>query len=288
MIEGKIAVTGGTGFIGSRLVARLEREGYKTSVLSLSGEERGVKSRIIKGDLVKNKGLKELLKGADLVINLVGGFLPPFEKQLETNVLALENLCQAVTRMGKMKIIHVSSAAVYGKKSNASEEDALLPDTTYGLAKKMGEEVLQYYQQSFGIPVIIFRPPNIYGFGTDHGVVYNFLESVKKGKVTVFGDGKQRRDFLYVDDLVEAIIKAIDFKADFEVFNVGTGKTYALLDVVSLLEKVLNKKIKIEFKEAESHVSRVVGVKVKKAKKKLNWQAKTSLAYGLTQTYEKR
>lgn len=280
----KIAVTGATGFIGSHLVNKLKKDGFKLNVLVREKSEKGKKG-VFYGDLVKNQGLENFLKGARVAVNLVGGYHPPFNNQLETNALALNNLCEAAIKAGVKKIIHISSSAVYGsrpQKGLFTERNKANPDTLYGLSKYFSEEIGSYYHKNYGLNFIILRPSNVYGPGNEDGVIYRFAKSIKeKGYVEIFGDGKNLRDYLFVDDMVNAIVKAIKFDCKFEVFNVGLGKAYSLLAVVNLFERVFERRVKIQYKKELVKTSYLIASNVNKAKKLLKWQPKHSVEEGL-------
>lgn len=254
----KIAIVGASGFIGKHLSRALKIE---HELLLLDSDNF---------DLTKLDANNKTLRGKDVVINLVGQFQPPFDRQLSLNVLAPQKLAENCAFQKVGKLIHISASAVSSY------------DTTYALSKKLGEEVLAFYQKKYGLPIIIFRPPNVYGPGSNHGVVYNFYKSIKdKGKVTIFGDGKQTRDFLYVSDLVEVIKKAFAYKKNFEIFEVGGGREYSLLDLVSSFENALGKKIPIDFKDADPLVSTKVTARSNLAQKHLGWSAKVDLNEGI-------
>lgn len=276
----KIAVTGATGFIGTHLIQRLRKEGYKVNALA-----RKRKKGFFEGDLVKNRRLEKFLNSVDVVVNLVGGYYPPFESQLELNVLALNNLCQAAAKSGVEKIVHISSSAVYGssqKRGLFTEKGAVNPDTLYGLSKYLSEKVASYYHKNHGLNFIILRPSNVYGPGNEDGVIYRFAKSIKeKGFVEIYGDGRNLRDYLYVEDMVEVISRVIRLNAKFEIFNVGLGKVYSLLDLVRLFEKILRKKIEIRYQKETAKTSYLVASNVNKLKRVLNWKPRYSLEEGL-------
>lgn len=290
----KISITGATGFVGKHLVNKLSKVDSEKYQIRLLVREKTVdllkNYTSHKGDLLQIDTLADFVQDSEILINLVGSFYPPFEDQIKTNVIALNNLCEVGAKMGVRKIIHISAAAAYGSPPEEkffTEKDYLLPDTQYGLAKKMGESVLEYFNRMNKTAIVIFRPPNVYGPGSDHGAVFNLAKSIKEtGKATVFGDGKQRRDFMNVSDLVSAIIKAIDYKTDFEVFNVGSGQTHSLLDLIELMGKITGKEIPIEFKPAQAFTAKIVASDISKAKKLLKWKPKINLEEGLMEIFE--
>lgn len=284
----KIAVTGATGFIGSHLVKELLKRNYKVIILVHENKKAPKGVKVVVGDLLTKKGLDTFLSGVDVVINLVGGYYPPFEKQFKLNVLSFANLCEAASKKKVSKIVHVSSVAAYGSQSPLpKEKQPLLPDTAYGLAKKMGEEVALYFNKTKGMSFTIIRPPNVYGPGNDDGVIFNFLNSViEKGKVIIYGDGKKERDFLYVSDLVSAIIKSLKLKSSYEVFNVGSGERYNILGLLKILEELIGKNIKVKFRKEKSFSPKIIAADISRAKKVLEWEPEVSLKEGLKLTLE--
>lgn len=250
-----IGIFGGSGFIGKSLTPVFKK--------------KKIKFKIIKHGEVD-------LDGIDTIVNLVGRFEPPFEEQLKTNVLFLNNLCENAVAAGVKKIIHISASAIYNSEGETN------PDNTYGLTKLLGDDVLKYYSNKNNISVIILRPPNVYGPGSDHGVVYQFYKSIKEtGGVTIYGDGKQERDFLYISDLLDVIIKSLNHKTEFEIFNVGSGKVYTLLDLVKCFEGSLDRTIKINFKDAQVQSNKIVFSDISRTKKILRWSPKTDLIQGI-------
>jgi len=247
-----IAVTGASGFIASHVLRDLEKKGVNIKKVT------------------RKSNLNKALENVDIVINTVGTSAgQTFQEHIEANVAYLSNLCIAANKSKVKKIIHISASALY-------------TNTEYGLSKKLGEEVCKFYSKHNKTKFIILRPPSVYGPGAEKGVVNIFVKLAKKqSQITIFGDGKQKRDFMYIDDLVSAIKKSINYKSDYETFNVGSGKVYSLLDLVSTLEKVSRKKIKIKFEKEKTNYAKQVSSNISAAKKDLKWQAKTSLEEGL-------
>lgn len=281
-----IAVTGGTGFVGRHLINRLQETETKVRILTRhNSDDIGVDESVV-GNLETGENLDKFLEGTDTVINLVGRFQPPFRDQVTGNVLILENLCSSAVKAGVKKLIHISALAVYGLPQDEHlfmEKDIPKPDTSYALSKRLGEEVIEFYQRNFGFPSIILRPPNVYGPGSDHGVVYSFIKSAKEtGGVTIHGDGTQQRDFLYVGDLVDAIVKCLGYGSS-DIFNISTSDPKDLNELVKVLSKVMETDLKIIY-EGEAQGAKVVSAYNSKAKDILNWKPRTSIEEGLALT----
>lgn len=267
-----VGITGATGFVGKHLVKKLNEEGYTTRALVRDlGKETEAKEKI-QGDLETGDGLEEFATGLDVIVNLVGRFQPPFKDQLLGNAATLENLCGAAVKGDVKRIIYISAAAI----------DHL--DTTYALSKKMAEEVAKYYRSNFGLSFVILRPPNVYGPGSDHGVVYNLIKSAKEtGGVNIHGDGTQKRDFLYVGDLVDAIIKSMTYEPAWDVFNITTSDPKDLNELAAALGKTIGSEVKVTY-QGEAQGAKVVSADNSKAKKELGWEPQTSLEEGLAKT----
>ena len=284
-----VAVTGGTGFIGGHLISRLQEGNIDVRTLIRHNEVPVTYGQNITGDLETGEGLEELLDGVDMVINLVGKMQPPFKDLVSLNAIVLDNLCQIAIKKGVKKLIHISTAGVYGIPRNNRpfiEKDIPMPDTLYGLSKLLGEQIISFYQRSFKLPIIILRPSNIYGPGSDHGVVYNLIKSQKEiGKVIIHGNGTQKRDFLYVEDMVDAIIKCLDYDSSWGIFNISTNEPKDLNELVATLGKVLEVDIKVEY-QGEGQGPKLVSASFAKAKRLLKWEPKTSLEVGLKKTLQ--
>lgn len=270
MVNELIGITGATGFVGTHLVKRLLAEGCRV--------------KTFRGDLVTGEGLDDFLKGVEIVIHLAGRFALPNAEIFKVNVNGTFNLLEKCAERGVEKVIFPSSIALYGEPRGGpwEEEDKPQPNTVYGLSKLLAEEMIRYWGDNHNIKYFLLRFSNIYGPGNQKGVVFNFKKSIREtGKVVIYGDGKQERDFLFVSDTVEAIVKALEYQGPSDVFNIGLGKTVSLLELIRFLEKTLGRKISVEFKPAETHVVRTLSEDVTKAKEVLGWQPQISLEEGL-------
>lgn len=280
----RIAITGGAGFVGRYLIKRLIRDGYRINLLVHQQKVNHPSVKVIHGDLISTKGLDELLKDVKVAIHLAGRFVPPNAEIFKNNVVATFNLLEKCAEHKVEKIIFSSAIALCGEPSGRDwkETDKPKPNTVYGLSKFLAEEVIHYWGDNSKIKYFLLRFPNIYGSDSQKGVIFNFLKAIKeKNKVIIYGDGKQRRDFLFVNDAIEAIIKILDYQGQSDIFNIASGKTFSLLELVILLEQILKRKISIEFREAEAYVVKILSGEIRKAKNLLGWQPTVSLKEGL-------
>lgn len=245
----KIAITGGSGFVGSYLVPALVRSGHNVRLLTRVKMVSYPGASCVVGSISSEFDMVNFLDGADAVINLIGRFDPPFDEQVESNVTALFHIVNAAGKVGIKKLIHLSAAAVYGDlaiKKIPIETDPVDPTTPYGLSKFLGEEVLHYSHAAYGITPIILRPTNIYGVDSRTGVLHSMAQSLKeKGSISITGDGEQVRDFIHVEDLVSAIMSIVDVPPVSSLYNVSSGETLTLNDLAKIFAKVSDEHIDI-------------------------------------------
>ena len=267
-----IGVTGAKGFIGTYLVREMNRLGLDT--------------KIFDGNLSDIGSVDSFLEGCDMIIHLAGNLSNNFGDLLEANVMGTHNLVESSKRHHLKKIIFTSSGAVYGEPINGNisyESDVPSPNTLYGLSKLYAEEYLNFS----GISYTILRFPNVYGPGNKKGVIYNFIKSINEsGRVNILGSGDQKRNFLYVEDAVDALIKSIDLIETKEIFNIADDSLYSILDVVSEMRKQgLN--FEVEYHEADkTNQLKVLSEDIQKAYSILKWKPQVSLPQGLEMTID--
>jgi len=292
----RILVTGGAGFIGSHLVDRLIKEGHKVVVIdNLSTSKRenlNSKAKFYKFDICSQK-ISEIFKKEkpEIVfhyaaqIDVRKSAEDPIE-DANVNILGALNLLENCKKFGIKKFIFASSVGVYGdsKKLPLKENYPLNPISPYPITKLTVEKYLSYYQ-TLGLDFVSLRYSNIYGprqsRGGEGGVIAIFINKLlKKERPTIFGNGNQTRDFLYVEDVVEAAVLAIKAPIG-SIYNVGTNKEITINTLFKLLSNILKKKIKPvfqPFRQGEIVNSRIDYSKIKK---ELSWKPKYTLEKGL-------
>lgn len=270
----KICITGGGGFIGTHLVKKLR-------------EKDNVEVVLFEGDLLKKEDIENFFnahKDISKIIHLAGGFLGDFGKLFSINVLTTNNLLEEAVKFNIKKIIFTSTGAVYGEPLNgiSNENDKLKPNTMYGLTKMYAEECIHYYAENFDMKYVILRFSNVYGPGNEKGVIYNFLKSIKEnGKVTIFGTGAQKRNFLFVDDAVEAICSVLGYNGGNSTFNIADNKVYDLKEVVVIL-KNFDLNFTVEYEPGDkSNTLQVLSEDISKAKEVINWMPKVNTMDGI-------
>lgn len=297
----KYLITGGAGFIGSHLTDALKEKGDRVIVVDFSDKYLNPKVEFFKLDVCDPEVLDVFkTEKPDVVYYLAGPINlrreindPLFNKSL--NILdGFKKILDYCREFKTKKIIFLSSGgAIY---SNAKivptpEEDLTQPNSLYGLANLILEKLLDEYYRKYKLNFIILRLSNVYGPRQwESGVVPSFIKNISENKSpTIKGDGTQTRDFVYISDVISALLIAGETKKT-GIFNVGSGKETTLNGLFKKIAKILDRKIKPNYCPATKEETRRSVLDCTKIKKELNWKPKVSLDEGLKKTidwYEK-
>lgn len=296
----KVLVTGGAGFVGSHVVDTLIDNKHDVVVCDslVSGTLGNVHTSAHFYQLdIRSKEIEDMFKQEkpEVVYHLAAqSVVPPSIKDPmydeSVNVGGTLNLLEMMRKYGAKKIIYSSSAAVYGNPVElpVTEDHPIQPVSPYGLSKWIAEHYLALYQRMYGIDYTAFRYANIYGPRQtpegEGGVVSIFVDQIKKGETpTINGDGRHTRDYIYVGDVAEANLMAID-RGSQAVVNIGTGKAVSLLELLQLLEEASGESVKaIHGKERAGDIVHSC-LDPRNALDALGWEAKTTLLDGLIET----
>jgi len=294
----RVLVTGGSGFIGSHLVKALVEEGYDVVVVDIKVPNCSIEGvKFLKLDIRNYPALRKAIKSVELIVHLAA-LIDAHESVIrpnlyhEINVNGTLNILRLCKDLKIRKLIFTSSAAVYGEARYLpiDEEHSLNPLTPYGATKVACEAYISAFHSSYGISAIILRVFNAYGpkqLGTYAGVISNFIKRALSNKpLIIYGDGKQTRDFVYVSDVVKAIIKALKSNVDFGVFNVGSGKPTSINELAELIKELTNRELKIVHENDRIGDVRHSYANIKRIKEVLEWVAEVELREGLRKTIE--
>jgi len=255
----EILVTGGAGFIGSHLVDRLIETDNVTVIDNLSsGKEEFVneKAVLIKEDLLNSEKICKHFKNIDIVYHLAAN---PDVKigaentriHLEQNIIVTYNVLEAMRKNNIKKIVFTSSSTVYGSAPMPTPEDygPLKPESLYGASKLACEALISSYCYTFGMQSWIFRFANIIGERSTHGVIYDFINKLKRNpeELEILGNGKQEKSYLHVKECIDAMIFAVkNSDEDVNIFNIGSEDTISVIEIA----KIVSEKMKLtpEFK----------------------------------------
>jgi UDP-glucose 4-epimerase len=299
----KVLVTGGAGFIGSHVVDRLIEEGHQVVVVDnlSTGKRKNVNraASLYKLDITSGR-LERVFRNErpNIVLHLAAQISvrnsvadPVFDAQV--NVLGTMNVLQQAARYGSRKVVFSSSGgAIYGEQETfpAPESHATNPLSPYGISKLCGEHYLFYFQRTSGIQVVSLRYGNVYGPRQDPegeaGVVAIFIQKMLNNEQPIInGNGRQTRDFVFVEDIAQANLVAMGQDAQ-GVYNVGTGTETSVNELFRIIAGQTSSSAK------EVHGPAKLGEQLRsvvdpaRIKQELGWDVKVDLAEGLKQTVE--
>lgn len=249
-LANRILITGNKGFIGSWLMKRLDSMGFEVMGVDLPT-----------GDITNHDQMAQVFAdfNPDTIVHLaafhplsLGEANPP--EAYRINVLGTLNLLQLCSQY-TIGMIYASTGAIYGneKRMPVKEEygKEAQPNSHYGVSKIAAEKVVEHYHLKRQTPTVTVRFSSVYGPHRKEGPINQMMERIiKEGKVTVYGDGKTTRDYTYVDDIVDGLIRLIQNKMKWgTVYNLASGVETSIIDVISAVEKVTGKAALIEYQE---------------------------------------
>jgi len=296
----KYAVTGGAGFIGSHLVKNLVERGNEIIVIDNlnTGKKENIekiskKIDFFEIDIRDFSAVEDILKNIDGVFHeaalasVQDSFRIP-DEFFEVNVNGTENIFKIGKKLG-IKIVYASSSSVYGNpiRIPIKESDGKNPFNPYAKTKLEGDKLAEKYAKN-GLKVIGLRYFNVFGPRQSKeyaGVIKLFLERIQQGlSPLINGDGLQVRDFVYVDDVVNANILAMESNIDGEFFNIGTNSTISVLDLANIIIKFSGLKLKPIHQPAVPGDVKATQADITKAKMMLKWKPTTDLKDWLKST----
>lgn len=298
LTDKNILVTGGTGFIGSHLVERLTRE--KCNIIvpyqSLNPKSYFASLRLYKKATLVHKDLKNFRRTLDvitryeidIIFHLAAQAIVPTAyhnplETLETNIMGTANLLEAARLYSNVKaIIVVSSDKAYGKIQKAKETNHLSGDHPYETSKVAADLLAITYFRTYGLPIVVTRFGNVYGEGdlNFNRIIPGIMKSMILNKtLTVRSNGKYTRDFVYVKDVVGALItlaKLIE-KVKGEAFNISSLENYSVIKLINKCENILGKKVKYKITNSAINEIPNQSIDFAKIKKTLGWRPENNL-----------
>ncbi|MBP3609393.1 MAG: NAD-dependent epimerase/dehydratase family protein [Lachnospiraceae bacterium] len=295
-----ILVLGGCGFIGSFLVKRLQEE-HNVLVYDRCEPVYEFKGKSIIGNFAEEQNFYEILveNQVDLVFHLISTALPTdsthaIEQEILTNVIPSVRLFEAMVKANVKRLIFSSSGGtVYGESFGQPHKvtDRTAPICSYGIQKNSIENYIALYNRYYGMEFIVARISNPYGVWTQQnrmqGIIPIFIRKLLDDEpITVFGDTK--RDYIFIDDVIEAFVCMIEYCGMERVFNVGTGVATSISEIIGIIETEIGKKFsQIEYKDIRKCDVKENVLDASKSKEKLKWSIKNGIEKGVIEVIEK-
>ena len=291
----KCVVTGGCGFIGSHLVEKLINEGNEVTVIDNLSTGRldnissiNDKLEIINADISIRGNWESSIKNKDWIFHLaaLADIVPSIEKPqeyYESNVQGTFNLIQSCIKFDIKKFIFSASSSCYGipRKYPTTETDEIDPQYPYALTKRISEELIMHWSKIYKLPAISLRLFNVYGTrsrtSTTYGALFGILLAQKLANkpFTIVGNGEQRRDFTYVTDVVEAFIMCAKSEHVNKIYNIGSGNTTSINEIVEILK---GNKIYIPKRPGEPDITHA---NIEKVVNEIGWSPKIDIKNGI-------
>lgn len=306
----RILVTGAAGFIGWKTVKMLLKKGYEVvgiDNLNTYYDVRLKKYRLsllnkyenfifYKKDIENIEELDAIFKKYQFsaIINLAAraGVRSSIEKPelyLRTNALGTLNILQMMKKYDIKKLILASTSSLYAGQNMPFKEDLPVntPISPYAASKKAAEMLCYVYHYLYGFNVTILRYFTVYGpAGRPDMSIFRFIYLIQRGlPIEVYGDGTQKRDFTFVDDIAKGTVEALKLRS-YHIINLGNNSPVELNYVIRLIEKYLNKKAKIKYREFHKADIKATWADIKKAEELLNWRPQTGIEEGIKKTVE--
>ena len=299
-------VTGGAGFIGSNMVDELVRRGHSAVVLddlSAGKEENlaGAKGKIelIRGSIVDLEATHKACHGADYVIHLAARTSVPrsVKDPLETNRVNVDGMLNVLVaaRDAKVKrIVYSASSSAYGETPTLPKVETMPPSpiSPYGVSKLVGEMYAQVFGRVYELENVSLRYFNVFGPRQDptsqySGVLSRFILAMLDGaRPVVYGDGEQSRDFTYIDNVVDATLRACEAPgASGKVFNVGTASRITLNETLKLLEKISGKPVRAKYDHPRTGDILHSQADISLGRRVLGYEPKVDFEEGLRRTW---
>lgn len=299
----KVVVTGGAGFIGSHIVEAWINKGAEVHIID--NLRTGYEKNILKSEKVffhkesinNRSAVFEILKDAEYVHNLAAmisvpeSLIKPLEC-IEINLIGLINILDAAKEFGIKKVIHSSSAAVYGDNPDSPKQTTMRPQpkSPYGITKLDGEYYLDVYRENFGIGTTSLRYFNVFGPRQDPAGQYAAVipifvsKALKNEPITIYGDGEQTRDFIFIKDVVEANILAAENRTVSGVYNVAFGKSITIKQLAALIIDETKSKSSLIFEPERPGDIKYSLASIEDTKIRLGFEPRHDLIQGLKDT----
>lgn len=303
-------VTGCAGFIGSQLSDSLLRDGHEVLGIDCFNDNYGRAQKLANLDRAREwdsfdfvpldlcrGALEDLVEGCEVIFHLAAepgvrkSWGMRFDNYLRNNVLATQQLLEAVRGAQATRFVYASSASVYGDAESFPTNEAMLPRpfSPYGVTKLAGEHLCHSYHSNFGVPVVSLRYFSVYGPRQRPDMAFNLFcrAALRSQPIRVFGDGYQTRDFTFVEDIVRATRIAAEVpEAIGGVFNIGGGSQVSLRHTLGMIARLAGHRLDVTYAPTELGDVRDTAADTSEARRVLGFSAETDLEQGLQHEFD--
>jgi UDP-glucuronate 4-epimerase len=302
-----VLVTGGAGFIGSHLVDRLLAAGERVTVIdnfndfydpdikraNVAAHRDHDNYTLVEGDIRDAALVEQIFKdgGFEQVIHLaaMAGVRPSLKNPVlyhDVNLIGTLNILEAMRKFSVPRLIFASSSSVYGNNEKVpfSESDPVdHPISPYAATKKAGELMTHTYHHLYGINTICLRFFTVYGpRQRPEMAIHKFTDQITRGEeIEVYAEGRSRRDYTYIDDIIDGVMAARDLNCEYEIINLGRSDTVTLSDLIAKIEQVLGKKAKTRMLPSQPGDVKQTFADISRARALLGFDPKTSIDDGI-------
>lgn len=302
-----VLITGGAGFIGSNIAETLVNKGYNITVLDnfYSSDKKNLSSFLAKiifveADVRNKEVIAQLCKENDYIIHLAAISSVPFSVKdpvlcNDVNINATLNILEAARLNGVKKVVFASTSAVYGDccgSEAAIESAAVMPMTPYAVSKYAGERYCELYSELYNLPTVSFRLFNVFGprqtaKSEYSAVIVKFINQLLEDKAPcIYGDGLQTRDFIYINDVVNAFESAIN-NDQTGVYNIACGTSYTVNELYDVIKNQLNKDIEAKHVEGRPGEVKLSSANIDLIKTKFGFKPEYDLKTGIEDLLKK-
>ena len=299
----KVLVLGGGGFIGSNLCAGLLAAGHKVRIFEHPRVQSQCDPQVLKqvecleGDFTNPAEVDSALKGCEVVYHLVSTTLPKNSNEnpaydVESNLVATIRMLESACRNGLRKVVYVSSGGtVYGipQQLPIPESHPTEPIVSYGITKLAIEKYLHLFFTLHGLDYCVLRLANPYGqrqrVASSQGAVAVFLHKAMRDEpIEIWGDGSVTRDYIYISDVVSAMLRAMDYSGTHHVFNIGSGIGLSLNELLEQIECAMSRPVRRTYLPGRRFDVPINVLRIDRAQESLCWQPRIMIADGIRKT----